>query len=511
MDILTICKQVWAIAHHTIIQALRMKIVLVIVAFLAVLLMAMPFFLQADDSPVGRVRMVLTYSLYLTTFLLSILTLFLSVSVFWNEIKGRQILMLDPKPMARATLLLGKWVGVMIINVCLLAIMLTITYMLIRFYVGRRPPGISDEGWQAFYSQTFYATSVARPEHPEGLSARVEEIVQEKIKNDQVPKGYSVEWLRQQTMSRLLKGAWEVPVGNSKTWNIYGIPKPEENGLIHIRFRHNGMIKKDRVLIRGRFEVNKSGDTAHYIPEMHYKTAAELQRALREDKTLSIYAGRLCRYYRANVSASHIFPVTTDLIQTPDPLDPSKNYVEFSYYNMGFKNQTKSSAHIPYMTGVEVHYPAGRLWSNMFRAGVIVLFQMALLTIMGICFATFLSYPVAILATMTIFVAGQLLTWIIQSVLGDVFIFGTSVRPPWAVTEGGDIFIRHALMWCATVLFPNINPSGVIEQVSMGLFIPGGAVYAVFVQFIVIRVTLVALVAWLVYRKRQLAILSRNA
>ena len=131
-------KQVWTIARHSILQALRMKVALVLVGFMVVLLVVMPYVLKSDQTHEGQAKIFITYSMYLISFVLSVLTLLLSTAALWMEVKGRQILMLDTKPISRGTLLLGKWAGVMLINVVLVVVMFTTTYLLLVFWVSRR-------------------------------------------------------------------------------------------------------------------------------------------------------------------------------------------------------------------------------------------------------------------------------------------------------------------------------------------------------------------------------------
>src|SRR3990172_4680160 len=115
-------RKVWAVARVTIAQSIRMKVPLVIVLFLIVLVPALPFVLESA-SVAGEARIVASYSLYLLIFLMSVLTMFLSAATISKEIEDKQIFVLDPKPVARWQVFLGKWLGVMIINVGLVVVL----------------------------------------------------------------------------------------------------------------------------------------------------------------------------------------------------------------------------------------------------------------------------------------------------------------------------------------------------------------------------------------------------
>src|SRR5208283_4797287 len=100
----------------------------------------------------GQLRLVITYSVMLITFLLGVLTLFLSAITLNTEIKNQHIYLLDPKPISRGTLLLGKWCGVMLVNLILLTVMLGATYGFLK-YLGRRMKGESQQGYNLVRSE----------------------------------------------------------------------------------------------------------------------------------------------------------------------------------------------------------------------------------------------------------------------------------------------------------------------------------------------------------------------
>ena len=146
-----VIKQIWTIARQSVLQAIRMKIVLILIAFLVVLVPALPLLLKSDNTHEGQIRMMITYSVYLTSFFLSVLTLFLSCVTLNIEIKHQHMFLLDPKPISRGTLLVGKWVGVMLINAVLLVAMLGVTYGLVRYFGRQWPePGFKGEEYKAY-------------------------------------------------------------------------------------------------------------------------------------------------------------------------------------------------------------------------------------------------------------------------------------------------------------------------------------------------------------------------
>jgi len=112
----------WSISRQTIIQCLRTRAVVVFLLLLAVMLAAMPFALTGDGTLAGRARTFLTYSTSLTATALSVLTVFLTVSAVSEDVRTRTIFSVAVKPVGRWQYILGRWLGVMTLNVLLLVL-----------------------------------------------------------------------------------------------------------------------------------------------------------------------------------------------------------------------------------------------------------------------------------------------------------------------------------------------------------------------------------------------------
>jgi ABC-type transport system involved in multi-copper enzyme maturation permease subunit len=111
----------WGIARTTIAEGIRMKLAVVFILLLMLILPTLPIVSHGDGTLKGRVQSFLNYSLTATWVLLSLLTIFMSCSTLANEIKNRQIYSLASKPVPRWKVLLGKWLGIIVLDVALLA------------------------------------------------------------------------------------------------------------------------------------------------------------------------------------------------------------------------------------------------------------------------------------------------------------------------------------------------------------------------------------------------------
>ena len=128
---------IWAVARQTLAEAIRMKI-----AVFFIVLMVLGFWgatrTQGDGTVSGRVQSFLAYSLTSIGVLLSLLSIFLSRSLS-DELVQRQILVLMTKPIPRWQYLVGKWLGVVMLDAGLLALTGAGVYLTVTQYLARRP------------------------------------------------------------------------------------------------------------------------------------------------------------------------------------------------------------------------------------------------------------------------------------------------------------------------------------------------------------------------------------
>lgn len=98
-----------------------MKIALIFIAIIALLVVGLPFSLRHENAISDAVQTFLAFSLGSLGFILSVLTIFLSRSLS-DELVNRQILILMAKPIPRWQFVVGKWLGIVTLNLSLLVL-----------------------------------------------------------------------------------------------------------------------------------------------------------------------------------------------------------------------------------------------------------------------------------------------------------------------------------------------------------------------------------------------------
>jgi len=166
-----------AIARLTFAEGVRMRIVLVFLILLVFLVLRMPFALRGDDTLTGRLQNFLAYSLGALSLLLSLATVFFSCATLTNEIKERSLHLVVTKPVTRFQILVGKWLGVMLLNLLIVALCGGAIYGL-AYFIQSRPEQFERDRLQV-RDVVWTARLAARPTVPQ------EEIVQEAARNVQ--------------------------------------------------------------------------------------------------------------------------------------------------------------------------------------------------------------------------------------------------------------------------------------------------------------------------------------
>lgn len=465
--------QVWTIARHSVVQAIRMRLVAVLIVFLLVLVPALPFLLQGDKTHAGQLRLVLTYTIYLISFMLSILTLFLAAITLNTEIRNQHIFLLDPKPISRGTLLLGKWVGVMLIVVVLLAAMLGMTYG-ITMFLGKRMPFESEMEYKAFRAEVLSARRTACPPLPD-LREWVDQEYQNAKKSDMIPSDWSESWAKMKIYQRLQKSAWRITPGETILWKIKLDHPVSPNDVILIRFRHHGDGGAYDHILKGNFVVNESGQPVVRYPDVVRRIGPP----------------------GFQVGVPNNFMVTGKVVK-PD------GTLEVRYTNT---DPDGVGALFPFEDGVQILYPSSGIWANFLSIGGLMFCKLTLIAIVGIFASTFMSFPVAVFFSIVVFVVGHLASYIFTDLLKDVYVFGTSMVPPWMPLRTGDEIIRNVMAWFFSI-FPNFAQYDLVPVMTEGVLIPPDVVANCFFWFVIVRGLPLALLAWYIYRRRELAALT---
>lgn len=378
-------RKIWAVATNTIRQALRMKVAAIFIVLLLVLLPVLGYTATGDGTLKGRLQTFVSYGLSLTGLLLSLLTIIVAVYSVTSDIEHRQIWTVVTKPIRRYQLILGKVVGVIVLNVALLTLFAGIIYGVILLMP--RFESVSEEEMVQIRNEFYTARASLMP--PEiDVREEVEQLYRRLQANDQLDilyPGFTREEILRQLTNRKRLERRAVTVGQIMMWEFENVrPTDPDAQSLFVRFKYDVSVTPPDEQVYGEWRI---GDL----------------RALRAGGRLDAPIWREAR--RDPVRRFREIEVPAAAV-APD-----------GYLAVAFRNPPLNDTVIlfPVEDGLEVLYKADTFLANYVRAALLILFRIIFLACLGVLAASFLSFPVAIFFCLVIFATGTASGFILES------------------------------------------------------------------------------------------------
>ena len=371
-------RSIWAVATNTIRQALRMKVAAVFGILLLVLLPVLGFSATGDETLKGRLQTFVSYSLSLMSFLLCLLTIIVSVYTVTSDIEQRQIFTVITKPICRYQFLLGKLLGVIVLDVMLLglfsAIIYTITVYMPRF-TDPSEAEIVEADNQFFTARA--ALTVPEADVSEKVRARYDDLE----RRDELPPDTS----REEIIAELTKLAQlqerAADVGGRLVWEFENV-RPLAKSMF-IRFKYDIFPNPPDSQVYGLWYA---GD------DQYIKYG--------EQPETPIYQG-------LHKHAARTFQE----VEFSSDVVPEDGKLAIAFVNVP---QNQAPVIFP-LDGLEVLYKADSFGGNFIRAALLILFRLVFLACLGILASTFLSFPVAVLFCLVLFFTASFSTFVVDS------------------------------------------------------------------------------------------------
>jgi len=405
---------VLGVAKTVLDEAVRMKIAVAFMVLLLIILACLPFAFGGDTPLRYRVQTFLTYSLMGTSVLLSLLTVVLACATLSWEIEHKQIFTVVSKPISRGAHLLGKWVGVMVLNAVLLTVSALAIYGFTVFYLAKLPEKDSYDR-QALETEVLTAREAvtASPDIPFEQTARKrlarieqedrqhllalgEEVARQQGLGDVTPQRL-LELGRGRLMPELLDEA-------EKEWRVV---EPGETGV----FIFEGLsLAKERSKL-----TTKQGDR---LIQFLYKTDASTnleQQGYEFPVVLRIngmiLANRDGTPPKFVTNSAQALPLPAALIDDKGMLKVEViNVNPYNPYERRDVTLTFSSRE-----KMEVLYHKGDFAMNFLRGVLAMYTKFAFLAMLGLAAATFLSFPVAVVLALLVTVAAMASPYLLES------------------------------------------------------------------------------------------------
>ena len=394
-------RSIWAVAVNTIKQALRLKIAAVFIILLLVLLPVMGFVTTGDGTLKGRLQTFVSYGLSLAGLLLCLLTIAVSVYSITSDLDQRQIYTVLTKPIRRFQLLLGKLLGVVLLDIALLALFSATIYLIVIY-----TPEFSDvtEAELTRAHNEFY-TARASLIPPEADVTREVLDIYEKLEKegqlDQLFENSSRKNIIAELTNRQKIAKRAAAVGYDLLWEFHNVKPLDSKESLFIRFKYDVSINPPDLSIYGRWFA---GDNRQFI----YGTIET-----------PIYD----RQHKHSIRTFHEIEIPAEVVA-------ADGYLAVAFQNLPLNNTVVI---FPPQDGLELLYKADTFTANFIRAVSLIFFRLFFLACLGILTATFLSFPVALLLCLVVFFTGTISGFLIESFdyLSDNLsaVYSYTVRP----------------------------------------------------------------------------------
>lgn len=135
-----IFQRLFAVAWLTVKAALRLRVVIALAVALLTCVALLPFFIKHNGTARMFAQVLMTYSLYLCIGLMGLASLWISCGTHATDVDPGQLQLLAVKPAARWQIWLGRWLGIMTLNVALLALAGGIAYVMLQWQSRKLSP-----------------------------------------------------------------------------------------------------------------------------------------------------------------------------------------------------------------------------------------------------------------------------------------------------------------------------------------------------------------------------------
>jgi hypothetical protein len=316
--------------------------------------------------------------------LLSLLTIIVSTYTVTSDIEHRQIYTVVTKPIRRYQIVLGKVLGVIVLDVVLLVLFAGIVYGVTAW--APKFVNATQEERQAVDNEFYTARASLKPPLAD-VQKEVETTYNDLLKKDQLDAIYRnmtrAEVFKQLTNRfRLEKRA--AAVGQWLVWEFHNVKVHDPNQSLFVRFKYDVSVTPQDEQVYGQWQV---GDPRQEGGRTQMRTPIAEQ--MRKDSVR--------KFHELKVPASVVAP---------------DGYLAVGFYNPPL-NQTVVL--FPLEDGLEVLYKADTFTGNFVRATLLILCRLVFLACLGALAASFLSFPVAILFCVVIFVTGTASGSIVES------------------------------------------------------------------------------------------------
>ncbi len=457
-------RRVLAIARLTFWEGIRMRIVLIFLVVLVFLILRMPFALRGDDTLAGRLQSFLSYALGGLGLLLSLATVFFSCATLSNEIKERSLHLVVTKPVTRFQILVGKWIGVNLLNLVIVVLCGAAIYGFAA-HIASQPADFARDRYNV-RDVVWTARAAARPLVPmDAINAAATKDVQDALHSGELTADREPSALRDRR-DLLLKQWRVIPRGDSRIYWFAGLAPPErEDTVLQVRYKAVAvpMPADDQATVGWMFREPQTGEPLHE-PIATTERSGQIHQFL--VKAVVIRDGAAA-------------------LEVINPYDPEHD----------------RSILLEGNDSLQLLYKVGSFEVNFAKALLIILLRLALLSAIGVFFSVFVSFPVACLCTAVFYVLCLGLPFWLESIGANAELLTPNLDPYGRFGPA----VRTLLVPFMKLAFPNFSQYDGARFLVDGEYISFGLLGWCMLHTLLYGGGLLLLPGWLIFRQREIA------
>ncbi len=451
--------RVWAVAKNSFVSAMRMKAAIVFMLLLIVLLPIMSLTTTGDGTLKGRVQSFISYGLGLTSLLLSILTIVVSCYTLSSDIKHKQIYSVVTKPIRRYQIVLGKILGVVVMDLLLLLVFSTVIYALslqMPRFVKTTPEEVAELNNEFFTARDSLKMTV----DDVMLTARAQQAFDELQQSKQLGENKNPQAIMKELKSAIRYSMFSAEPGGMVIWEFYNVKPFDANETLFIRLKFNASQTTPDNQLYGVWYV---GDyrQVQYAPEM---AKTPIYAVPRKDVVKTVRE----------------FQVPADAVA-------ADGYLAVVFYNEPANNSTIIFSEDE---GLEVLYKAGSFTNNYLRAVLVIFSRLVFFAVLGVSLTTWLGFPVAILFCFVVFFTG-----VINGFVTNSFDY---IAGPLQVLYK---FTLKPLIW----LLPKFDENYNINKYIIDAKLINAGFLAMALVSLVVKAVILLVAGFIIFARRELA------
>ncbi len=486
---------VLGVARTLLDEAIRMKLALIFVVMLVLLVPVLPFMLGGETRLQYRLESFLTYALTLVSTLLSAMTILLAVRTVSSELSDRQSYLTLTKPVSRAGYLAGKWIGIMGLNLLLLAVSGVGVVAFVK--VLERTPAMDAADVIAVQEQILTARASAEPVPVDNTALQIdfEQRLEDLRLRGADPLIYGnrgdpitqiAPATRQAIQLDALKQWLTIAPRNRTTYRFTGLQEAKGKGLsVQLKFNPKAATAAGDGMARLAFRVNdrpyvdpRTGQPLPLVRNNTFHTAYFLSEDIRDDGTLDLT----------------IINTGADVGQSSISFKPGE--------------------------GLEMFYKVGNFETNLAKGLVVMWVRLSFLAALGLAAATFLGFPTACLLCFLVFFAAVGSDYLSESLSSYASIPRDEV--PWwdkiwltvgkfiEQVKAGEFFDAFKLVIrligeAFTFVVPPMARYSPTPLIAYGRSVEGGMILGSLIRIGLVSTGVVAVFAAFVFGRREVA------